>query len=88
MSQGQQWFLLSPRFPSNLLFTSASGELWKMVRIGGQPLGFGETHVPSLPTVPQPVPYSGEAGCTSAWNGLISAWHAGAQRTIPALSPV
>lgn len=35
---------LSPldRFPSNLLFTSASGELWKMVRIGGQPLGFGE----------------------------------------------
>lgn len=30
------------RFPSNLLFTSASGELWKMVRIGGQPLGFGE----------------------------------------------
>uniref|UniRef100_A0A4W2BQ10 Cytosolic arginine sensor for mTORC1 subunit 2 n=1 Tax=Bos indicus x Bos taurus TaxID=30522 RepID=A0A4W2BQ10_BOBOX len=29
------------RFPSNLLFTSASGELWKMVRIGGQPLGFG-----------------------------------------------
>uniref|UniRef100_A0A8C0QNW6 Cytosolic arginine sensor for mTORC1 subunit 2 n=1 Tax=Canis lupus familiaris TaxID=9615 RepID=A0A8C0QNW6_CANLF len=28
------------RFPSNLLFTSASGELWKMVRIGGQPLGF------------------------------------------------
>lgn len=30
------------RFPSNLLFTSASGELWKMVRIGGQPLGFGK----------------------------------------------
>uniref|UniRef100_A0ABI7YVJ6 Cytosolic arginine sensor for mTORC1 subunit 2 n=1 Tax=Felis catus TaxID=9685 RepID=A0ABI7YVJ6_FELCA len=30
------------RFPSNLLFTSASGELWKMVRIGGQPLGFDE----------------------------------------------
>ncbi|CAO2629854.1 Cytosolic arginine sensor for mTORC1 subunit 2 [Lemmus lemmus] len=29
-------------FPSHLLFTSASGELWKMVRIGGQPLGFGE----------------------------------------------
>ncbi|ERE74906.1 GATS-like protein 2, partial [Cricetulus griseus] len=28
------------RFPSHLLFTSASGELWKMVRIGGQPLGF------------------------------------------------
>ncbi|KAL0605580.1 Cytosolic arginine sensor for mTORC1 subunit 2 [Plecturocebus cupreus] len=30
------------RFPSDLLFTSASGELWKMVRIGGQPLGFDE----------------------------------------------
>lgn len=29
------------RFPNNVLFTSASGELWKMVRIGGQPLGFG-----------------------------------------------
>ncbi|CAB1352280.1 unnamed protein product, partial [Coregonus sp. 'balchen'] len=28
------------RFPNNVLFTSASGELWKMVRIGGQPLGF------------------------------------------------
>ncbi|NXX70676.1 CAST2 protein, partial [Spizella passerina] len=27
---------------NNLLFTSASGELWKMVRIGGQPLGFDE----------------------------------------------
>lgn len=37
------WIFLAPlRFPSNLLFTSASGELWKMVRIGGQPLGFGE----------------------------------------------
>lgn len=35
-------FLAPLRFPSNLLFTSASGELWKMVRIGGQPLGFGE----------------------------------------------
>lgn len=32
----------SYRFPNNLLFTSASGELWKMVRIGGQPLGFGK----------------------------------------------
>ncbi|KAK1157396.1 cytosolic arginine sensor for mTORC1 subunit 2-like [Acipenser oxyrinchus oxyrinchus] len=30
------------RFPLNVLFTSASGELWKMVRIGGQPLGFDE----------------------------------------------
>uniref|UniRef100_A0A3P9JGH8 Cytosolic arginine sensor for mTORC1 subunit 2 n=1 Tax=Oryzias latipes TaxID=8090 RepID=A0A3P9JGH8_ORYLA len=29
-------------FPHNVLFTSASGELWKMVRIGGQPLGFDE----------------------------------------------
>ncbi|KAG5205730.1 hypothetical protein JEQ12_018980 [Ovis aries] len=28
------------RFPSNLLFTSASRGLWKMVRIGGQALGF------------------------------------------------
>lgn len=32
----------SSRFPSNLLLTSSSGELWRMVRIGGQPLGFGE----------------------------------------------
>ncbi|NXC41150.1 CAST1 protein, partial [Penelope pileata] len=30
------------RFPSNLLLTSSSGELWRMVRIGGQPLGFDE----------------------------------------------
>uniref|UniRef100_A0A4W5QSV8 Cytosolic arginine sensor for mTORC1 subunit 2 n=1 Tax=Hucho hucho TaxID=62062 RepID=A0A4W5QSV8_9TELE len=30
------------QFPNNVLFTSASGELWKMVRIGGQPLGFDE----------------------------------------------
>lgn len=28
------------QFPADLLFTSSSGELWKMVRIGGQPLGF------------------------------------------------
>lgn len=28
------------RFPSNLLFTSASRGLWKMVRIGGQALEF------------------------------------------------
>lgn len=35
----------SSRFPNNVLFTSASGELWKMVRIGGQPLGFGEYFV-------------------------------------------
>ncbi|KAJ1058846.1 hypothetical protein K5549_020775, partial [Capra hircus] len=28
------------RFPSNLLFTSVSVGLWKMVRIGGQALGF------------------------------------------------
>lgn len=33
-----------PRFPSDLLLTSSSGELWRMVRIGGQPLGFGENH--------------------------------------------
>uniref|UniRef100_A0A6I8PGX2 Cytosolic arginine sensor for mTORC1 subunit 1 n=1 Tax=Ornithorhynchus anatinus TaxID=9258 RepID=A0A6I8PGX2_ORNAN len=32
----------SHRFPSNLLLTSSSGELWRMVRIGGQPLGFDE----------------------------------------------
>uniref|UniRef100_A0A8C9A4W0 Cytosolic arginine sensor for mTORC1 subunit 1 n=1 Tax=Prolemur simus TaxID=1328070 RepID=A0A8C9A4W0_PROSS len=31
-----------PRFPSDLLLTSSSGELWRMVRIGGQPLGFDE----------------------------------------------
>uniref|UniRef100_H3ARL9 Cytosolic arginine sensor for mTORC1 subunit 1 n=2 Tax=Latimeria chalumnae TaxID=7897 RepID=H3ARL9_LATCH len=30
------------KFPSNLLFTSSSEELWRMVRIGGQPLGFDE----------------------------------------------
>uniref|UniRef100_UPI00358FE0D7 cytosolic arginine sensor for mTORC1 subunit 2 isoform X2 n=1 Tax=Myxine glutinosa TaxID=7769 RepID=UPI00358FE0D7 len=30
------------RFPNNLLFTSSSNEMWKMVRIGGQPLGFGQ----------------------------------------------
>lgn len=36
-----------PRFPSDLLLTSSSGELWRMVRIGGQPLGFGEDR--SLP---------------------------------------
>ncbi|KAG7262684.1 hypothetical protein CRUP_005304 [Coryphaenoides rupestris] len=29
------------QFPADLLFTSSSGELWRMVRIGGQPLGFG-----------------------------------------------
>uniref|UniRef100_A0A8C4YIP9 Cytosolic arginine sensor for mTORC1 subunit 1 n=1 Tax=Gopherus evgoodei TaxID=1825980 RepID=A0A8C4YIP9_9SAUR len=32
----------SHRFPSDLLLTSSSGELWRMVRIGGQPLGFDE----------------------------------------------
>ncbi|XP_023684732.1 cytosolic arginine sensor for mTORC1 subunit 1 [Paramormyrops kingsleyae] len=30
------------QFPANLLFTSSSQELWRMVRIGGQPLGFDE----------------------------------------------
>lgn len=35
------WYL-SFRFPADLLFTSSSGELWRMVRIGGQPLGFGK----------------------------------------------
>uniref|UniRef100_A0A4W5NM66 Cytosolic arginine sensor for mTORC1 subunit 1 n=1 Tax=Hucho hucho TaxID=62062 RepID=A0A4W5NM66_9TELE len=30
------------QFPADLLFTSSSGELWRMVRIGGQPLGFDE----------------------------------------------
>lgn len=34
------------RFPSDLLLTSSSGELWRMVRIGGQPLGFGEDRLP------------------------------------------
>uniref|UniRef100_A0A8B9Q5B7 Cytosolic arginine sensor for mTORC1 subunit 1 n=1 Tax=Apteryx owenii TaxID=8824 RepID=A0A8B9Q5B7_APTOW len=32
----------SHRFPSDLLLTSSTGELWRMVRIGGQPLGFDE----------------------------------------------
>uniref|UniRef100_A0A8C1RVM6 Cytosolic arginine sensor for mTORC1 subunit 1 n=1 Tax=Cyprinus carpio TaxID=7962 RepID=A0A8C1RVM6_CYPCA len=31
------------QFPADLLFTSSSGELWRMARIGGQPLGFGDT---------------------------------------------
>ncbi|XP_053324543.1 cytosolic arginine sensor for mTORC1 subunit 1 isoform X2 [Spea bombifrons] len=31
------------RFPTDLLLTSSSGELWRMVRIGGQPLGFEPT---------------------------------------------
>uniref|UniRef100_A0A8C1RV91 Cytosolic arginine sensor for mTORC1 subunit 1 n=1 Tax=Cyprinus carpio TaxID=7962 RepID=A0A8C1RV91_CYPCA len=35
------------QFPADLLFTSSSGELWRMARIGGQPLGFGELHSPS-----------------------------------------
>lgn len=30
------------QFPADLLFTSSSGELWRMARIGGQPLGFDE----------------------------------------------
>ncbi|XP_020852239.1 cytosolic arginine sensor for mTORC1 subunit 1 isoform X1 [Phascolarctos cinereus] len=30
------------KFPSDLLLTSSCGELWRMVRIGGQPLGFDE----------------------------------------------
>ncbi|NXA38001.1 CAST1 protein, partial [Eudromia elegans] len=30
------------RFPSDLLLTSSTEELWRMVRIGGQPLGFDE----------------------------------------------
>ncbi|XP_072271374.1 cytosolic arginine sensor for mTORC1 subunit 1 isoform X2 [Pyxicephalus adspersus] len=30
------------KFPADLLLTSSSGELWRMVRIGGQPLGFDE----------------------------------------------
>lgn len=43
------------RFPSDLLLTSSTGELWRMVRIGGQPLGFGECgrggRVPPLPVL-------------------------------------
>ncbi|MGH0157254.1 UNVERIFIED_CONTAM: hypothetical protein FKN15_059917 [Acipenser sinensis] len=39
---GSQCVLQLLRFPLNVLFTSASGELWKMMRIGGQPLGFDE----------------------------------------------
>uniref|UniRef100_A0A2K5EJ68 Cytosolic arginine sensor for mTORC1 subunit 1 n=1 Tax=Aotus nancymaae TaxID=37293 RepID=A0A2K5EJ68_AOTNA len=30
------------QFPGDLLLTSSSGELWRMVRIGGQPPGFDE----------------------------------------------
>uniref|UniRef100_A0A8C1NY08 Cytosolic arginine sensor for mTORC1 subunit 1 n=1 Tax=Cyprinus carpio TaxID=7962 RepID=A0A8C1NY08_CYPCA len=36
------------QFPTDLLFTSSSGELWRMGRIGGQPLGFGELQIPSF----------------------------------------
>eukprot|EP00079_Xenopus_tropicalis_P036212 XP_017949983.1 PREDICTED: GATS-like protein 3 isoform X1 [Xenopus tropicalis] len=35
-------FSLIDGFPTDLLLTSSSGELWRMVRIGGQPLGFDE----------------------------------------------
>lgn len=46
-------------FPSDLLLTSSTGELWRMVRIGGQPLGFGECghggRVPSCATATQGV---------------------------------
>uniref|UniRef100_A0A8B9NTS0 Cytosolic arginine sensor for mTORC1 subunit 1 n=1 Tax=Accipiter nisus TaxID=211598 RepID=A0A8B9NTS0_9AVES len=58
-AQGQRGLHAGPpslRFPSDLLLTSSTGELWRMVRIGGQPLGFGEFgrrgHVP--PAVPPP----------------------------------
>ncbi|XP_077153229.1 cytosolic arginine sensor for mTORC1 subunit 1 [Ranitomeya variabilis] len=33
---------IQKKFPTDLLLTSSSGELWRMVRIGGQPLGFDE----------------------------------------------
>ena len=48
------------RFPADLLFTSSSGELWRMVRIGGQPLGFGKDpfHPHLTPTPPPPPPQS------------------------------
>ncbi|KAM9331400.1 cytosolic arginine sensor for mTORC1 subunit 1 [Gastrophryne carolinensis] len=35
------------KFPSDLLLTSSSGELFRMVRIGGQPLGFDECGIVS-----------------------------------------
>lgn len=44
------------RFPADLLFTSSSGELWRMVRIGGQPLGFDECGI--VAQISQPL-----AGC-------------------------
>lgn len=57
-SKGDTW--LHPlSFPSDLLLTSSTGELWRMVRIGGQPLGFGESdrggRVPSCATATQGV---------------------------------
>ncbi|XP_043924176.1 cytosolic arginine sensor for mTORC1 subunit 1-like [Protopterus annectens] len=33
---------LQKKFPVDVLLTSSTGELWRMVRIGGQPLGFEE----------------------------------------------
>lgn len=39
------------RFPADLLFTSSSGELWRMVRIGGQPLGFGKGTLIEIPQI-------------------------------------
>ncbi|XP_035125245.1 cytosolic arginine sensor for mTORC1 subunit 1 isoform X5 [Callithrix jacchus] len=40
------------QFPSDLLLTSSSGELWRMVRIGGQPLGFDECGIVAQIAVP------------------------------------
>uniref|UniRef100_A0A8C1HB40 Cytosolic arginine sensor for mTORC1 subunit 1 n=1 Tax=Cyprinus carpio carpio TaxID=630221 RepID=A0A8C1HB40_CYPCA len=47
------------QFPADLLFTSSSGELWRMARIGGQPLGFGvPCSSPGSRTFPDPIPLS------------------------------
>ncbi|XP_039188551.1 cytosolic arginine sensor for mTORC1 subunit 1 isoform X1 [Crotalus tigris] len=44
------------KFPSDLLLTSSSGELWRMVRIGGQPLGFDECGI--VAQIAEPLAYA------------------------------
>ncbi|XP_062445874.1 cytosolic arginine sensor for mTORC1 subunit 1 isoform X3 [Rhea pennata] len=68
----------SPRFPSDLLLTSSTGELWRMVRIGGQPLGFDplshQTSAESWPKSPSHwLPWTSQH-TTSAPSTLIMPW--------------
>ncbi|XP_062445873.1 cytosolic arginine sensor for mTORC1 subunit 1 isoform X2 [Rhea pennata] len=66
------------RFPSDLLLTSSTGELWRMVRIGGQPLGFDplshQTSAESWPKSPSHwLPWTSQH-TTSAPSTLIMPW--------------